>query len=312
MLPVTMKTKRIPAAIKRIPSYDFKLLLQSIDEIFTALQFEVRAGARVLVKPNLVTPRDALAVTSPVFVKALCAWLLDQGARVLVGDSPAFGSARRVAQKSGLMGAIQGLPVTLAELDSPVSVKLASGLRAGISRHALGADLIVNCPRLKAHCQAGITAGVKNLFGCVSGFRKAFAHCLHGDVDNRFESLVVDLLDVLPSGVTVVDAIESMHVTGPSGGLPCHTGFVCASPDPVAADTVIYRLLGADSELLPLYREIVARRLPGSSMEDIELLMDGIDTVDCTGFRLPDRLKPFTFNPARLLKGRFKSLLMRL
>ena len=307
-----METNRIPAAIKRIPSYDSELLLQGIDEIFNALQFTVSEAARVLVKPNLVTPRDSLAVTAPALVRAICIWLLEQGAQVMVGDSPAFGSARRVAQKTGLMSAVQGLPVALMELDSPVSVKLASGLRAGISRHALEADLIINCPRLKAHCQTGITAGVKNLFGCVTGFRKAFAHCLYGDVDNRFESFIVDLLEVLPSGVTVVDAIKSMHVTGPSGGKPCQTGFVCASPESVAADTVIYELLGADIALLPLQKEIVSRGLPGSSMEDIELLMGSVDAVGCGKFRLPDRLKPLTFNPARLIKGRFMSLIMRL
>ena len=60
-------------------------------------------GAEVLVKPNLVAPSNTgLSCTTPAVGRAVCRYLADHGARVAVGDSPAFGTTRIVARASGL------------------------------------------------------------------------------------------------------------------------------------------------------------------------------------------------------------------
>lgn len=68
-----------------------------LDRAGLASSFSLRS-AHVLVKPNLLTATP-LACTSPVVVAAVCRWLLDQGARVRVGDSPGFGTATAVARR---------------------------------------------------------------------------------------------------------------------------------------------------------------------------------------------------------------------
>lgn len=302
----------IPVALVHIPSYERKMVIEGVCSLLEGLEFHVPRSSHVLVKPNLITPLDPLAVTTPEFVRAVCTWFIDQGAHVSVGDSPAFGSAFNAAQRTGLFKALKGLDLQFVELDEPRKVLLPSGIMAGISAKALETDFIINCPRLKAHIQMGVTAAVKNLFGCVSGFRKAFAHYRYGDVSNKFESLILDLIHVLPSGISIVDGIVAMDTTGPSGGNRCGLGFAGASTSPVAMDTVIYSMLEVSPAILPLHREAVRRGIRGSSRKHIKFLLDPPGTFDFSEFRAPLMLHPVTFNPLRLLKGRLESLFMRL
>jgi hypothetical protein len=85
-------------------------------------------GTRILVKPNLVAPRRArLSCTHPAVVRAACVYLLDCGARVAVGDSPAFGTARVVARLCGLTEALRDLPVGIVNFTRPRPVRLSFG-----------------------------------------------------------------------------------------------------------------------------------------------------------------------------------------
>ena len=93
---------------------------------------------------------------------------------------------RVMARLCGLRDALADLPVTLANLDAPRAVRLSFGGHIGVARLALEADHIVNVPRLKCHDQMGLSAGVKNLFGCVCGFRKSLAHQRFGSHGNHF------------------------------------------------------------------------------------------------------------------------------
>ncbi len=305
--------EKIPVALAHISSYEGGELNRGVatllDAVLTAREVKAR---RVLVKPNLVTPRDPLAVTDPRFVRAVCVWLLEQGAHVQVGDSPAFGSARKVAERTGLDSALEGLDVEFVELDRPVSVRLPSGISIGVSQKALATDLILNCPKLKAHSQVGITGAVKNFFGCVTGFRKAFAHCRYGDVASMFESLIVELPGILPRSASIVDGITAMDTTGPSKGRPCSLGFAGASKSPFALDTVLCSMLGAPVSMLPIQREAVKRGIHGTSLDHVEFLLEKPENFDFSHFVMPSRLQPLTFNPLRMVKGRLVSLCMRL
>jgi uncharacterized protein (DUF362 family) len=157
---------------------------------------------------------------------------------VVVGDSPAFGSARTVGRASGLTGLLDDLCLDLVTLKHPVGSSFGP-FRAGISATALNASLILNLPKLKAHSQMRVSAGVKNLFGTVSGFQKPLIHFRHGDRGSRFTSFFVHLMQALPETISLVDGITAMHETGPTFGRPFAGHFLGASRDTVALDTAI-------------------------------------------------------------------------
>ncbi len=304
-------TRKIPVALTRVRSYCGNALDHAIACLLTSIDTSVNKSMRVLVKPNLVSHRDPLGITNPQFIRAVCRWFLEQGASVQVGDSPAFGSALGVAERTGMVRALKGLDIQFVELASPRRVQLPCGISIGISQKALDAELVVNCPKLKAHSQVGITAAVKNFFGCVPGFRKAFAHYLYGDVGNRFESLILEIHQILPPSITILDGIVAMDTTGPTKGRECRLELAGASPSPVALDTVIYSMMNAPTSMLPIHNEACRRNMAGCTMRDITFPLKTPDSFDISHFSMPSKLQPVTFNPIRLLKGRLLSVWMR-
>lgn len=303
----------IPVALARQGDYAPESLMQTVDRVFAAIGYAPSRRERVLVKPNLVSARgSALACSEPAVVGAVCAWLLDHGCSVTAGDSPAFGSAEGVARKVGLMAALEPLGVPMVSLDRPAALKLTLGGGIGLSARAMEADHIVNVPRLKAHCQMRVTAAVKNLFGCVTGMRKAVAHTRFGEQANRFESMILDVASALPPVTTLLDAVICMHRDGPTGGDPFPLGMVAASRTPAALDTAIYTLLGLAPAEVALWREAQSRALPGARPEDIAYPLERPEAFDAAAFIIPATLKPVTFHPLRLAKGALVRLKERL
>lgn len=302
----------IPVALRRCARYDPALLLEGIRSCCAALGRSFGPGERILVKPNLVSARGAeLSCTHPQVVRALCLFLLDHGARVQVGDSPAFGSARQVAQAAGLLQALKDLDLPIRNLDAPVQRRLACGIQVGISRHALDADLIFNLPKLKAHGQMFLSGAAKNLFGCVSGVRKAVAHIRHGRGDELAE-LILDLQDHLPPTTTLMDAVQAMHVTGPVHGSPCHLGLLAASDNAVALDTAIGHALGFSREQIPLWREARRKNLPGHDLSQLAFPLHAPAELDLPPFMAPDKLAPIRFSPWQTTRSMCKRAWLRL
>lgn len=268
----------------------------------------LRPGDKVLVKPNLVSARNArLSCTHPAVVTGTCSYLRDHRVRVTVADSPAFGSAQGVADAAGMTTPLAGLGLRVKTLDDPVPIRVG-GTRAGISRAAMEADLILNLPRLKAHSQMRVTAGVKNLFGCVCGLRKAVLHATHGDKGTRFEALIVDVMRALPPQVTIVDAVTAMHGTGPIDGEEYQLGLLAASGNTVAVDSTMYGILGLSSRDVPLWSECLRRGFRGADPEEIEYPMVQPGAVRVRDFLLPEILTPQSFSPPRLVLSGMRRL----
>ncbi|MFA7348984.1 MAG: DUF362 domain-containing protein [Desulfurivibrionaceae bacterium] len=235
--------------------------------------------------------------------------MVDHGATVRVGDSPAFGTALGVMEACGIRAALKGLPVRLINFEGAQPVRLASGLSVGVARAVRECDLLVNLPKIKAHGQLYITLAVKNYFGTVVGFRKPWLHARYGDVDNRFEEMLVDLLGVLPGGITLADGVMAMHVDGPVGGKPFPLHLLAGGLNPVALDTALLEVLGLPCQASPVWRECRRRNLAGSNMEELSFPLAGVEEVAVQGFQPPARMRPVTFHPWRLLLGAWKRLL---
>ncbi len=262
-------------------------------------------GDTVLVKPNLVAPSNtALSCTRPEVVRAACRYLADFGAKVLVGDSPAFGTGRIVARACGLDKALHGLPVKLVNFSGPRGVALTQGGSIGVASQALDADIIVNVPRFKVHDQMLVTLAVKNFFGTVTGFRKSLAHQVHGEKGTRFESMIMDVCRAMPPSVSLVDGVVAMHVRGPAKGEPYPLGLLGSCADPMTMDAALHAVLGLDADASPLGSEAARRGLS----QDASYPMRTPGEFVTEGFTLPCALAPVAFKAGRFIKGRLKSL----
>lgn len=309
-----MELDALSVGLTRCPDYDRALIKAEVERLCAALAFRPSSGTKVLLKPNLVagTRRDGLPCTHPEFVAAVAEWCLDHGCTVTVGDSPAFGTARMVMRSCGMAAALKGLPVQLVNFGRSRRHRLLHGAHVGIARAALECDCLINLPRVKAHGQLLVTLAVKNYFGTVVGFRKPLLHARHGGHEGDFARMIVDLLPVLPGGITLIDGIVAMHRQGPVKGDPFPLGLIGAAVNPVALDSALLTVLGIDPQRSSIWCECRRRNLAGWHPDGVRYLLRNPQEFRATGFLVPRHLKPISFHPWHLAKGAMKRLCSRL
>nr|MBF0221638.1 DUF362 domain-containing protein [Desulfobulbaceae bacterium] len=295
-------------ALTRCLNYEQEALKDHIDELCGALGFSLCSGDRVLLKPNLVSGagHQGEAITHPGFVAAVAAWCLDQGARVSVGDSPAFGSALSVMEKFGYTEALKGMPVALINFRKKKRVETETGFRPVIAGEIYEHEYLINLPKVKAHNQLRLTLAVKNYFGVVLSWRKAVAHMQHGD--KHFVKLVVDLLDVVPEGISIADGIVAMHKRGPVGGEPFELGVIGASRNPVALETAIMQILAVDPEASPVWLECRLREKVGCNISSLVFPLLKPSALTVQGFQVPEMLSPVRFQVQSFLFNSIRRL----
>jgi uncharacterized protein (DUF362 family)/Pyruvate/2-oxoacid:ferredoxin oxidoreductase delta subunit len=207
----------------------------------------VRPGMDVLLKPNLLTAADPerAVTTHPAVVQAVTELVQQAGGTVHIGDSPA-GSLKNAAvawRKSGLTEVVSRTGAQLIPFEE-VTWERFNGRDYFIARPVLGADLVINMPKLKTHMLTLYTGAVKNLFGTIPGTRKREFHFQAPGVQD-FSSILVDVLELVRPGLTIMDGVLGLEGNGPglSGTLHGY-GCLAASTDPVALDTVMTRAMG--------------------------------------------------------------------
>ncbi|WP_320009171.1 DUF362 domain-containing protein [Maridesulfovibrio sp.] len=305
------KSPRVPVAFFRILEYESTFMDTAVAMILEECGLKIPIGAKVLVKPNLVSSKNALACTHPNVTLSLCRYLKDCGAQVTVADSPGYGTAAQVSKAIGMTSGLKELGLKPKSLGRPVQLKLSFGETIGISRDALESDMIINVPKLKAHGQFVVTGAVKNLFGTVVGFRKAYAHTRFGETPGLMEKMIIEVAKSMPLAFNLMDAVYPMHETGPINGKPYSMNLLAGSPNPYALDTALYMLLGLSPKKILIWQESVRQKIFGYHPDHIEYVIEPPDDFDTTDFKIPEKLSPMEFEPVRFVRGRIKSLLSR-
>lgn len=308
-----MEFRSRSVALARCGTYDARLLAETINEVWRAAGAPASLrSVQILLKPNLISARAGpLACTDGRFILAVADWLLDQGARVTVGDSPAFGTAQSVLRKIGCLDELRRRGVRISDFNTVTDVTLSSGVGAKLAADALDCDLLVNLPKVKAHAQVRVTLAVKNYFGCVAGMRKALWHMIHGGRAGKFESLIAALPVVLPDGMTLIDGILAMHGTGPILGEPYALGITACSSNPVAADRAMLEIIGVKPQASPVMRVCAEAGLGGCRLDELSFPLLPPGELRASGFRVPEDLSPIRFDPLRFLQGGCRRILLR-
>lgn len=222
----------------------------------------VSPGARVLLKPNLVAgfaPERAVT-THPAVFQAVAELAIEAGGVVVAGDSPGLGRGESAARRAGLADVARKLGVEWMAF-TPREVEIKDGVypRLTLAAEALDADVVINLPKLKTHCQMGLTLAVKNLFGTVVGADKFQWHYRAGTDRLVFGRLLDEICRTINPALTILDAIVGMDGNGPTSGTPNPTGFLAAAADPWALDAIAADIVEFPRENLFWLQAAVAR-----------------------------------------------------
>jgi uncharacterized protein (DUF362 family) len=210
-------------------------------------------GRSILLKPNLVEYEAGTIInTNPAVVAGAAAAFLRYGAReVVVGEGP--GHRRDIEYllvATGLLDYLRDLRLRFVDLNHsdvrvvPLRSRYMTLNELALPVDVLQADVVVSLAKLKTHHWAGMTAGMKNLFGVVPGavygWPKNLLH-FHG-----IEQAILDLNATVQPRFTIVDAIVAMEGDGPIMGTPRPVGFIAMGQDVVAVDATCARTMGLD------------------------------------------------------------------
>lgn len=300
--------------LERCSDYSYHSLRDCCNRVLTScISTRNLCSARVLLKPNLITARvGALACTEGKLILAVAQWFLDHKAYVSIGDSPAFGTSTSVLEKIGIADSLRKLSVSITDFKKVRTLTLPSGIRAGIAVDALDCDLLVNMPRVKAHAQLRVTLAVKNLFGCLAGMRKPLWHMAYGGKCGSFADHLVELLSVLPDGITLIDGITAMHRTGPIGGQPFFLGVIGGSNNPIAIDRALLSVLGIAPEMSPLMESCIRKSFNGTNLYSLHFPFCAPEELKVDSFEVPRSLTPVRFNPFNFLRGIIRRILLKM
>lgn len=290
-------------------------VLDKTFSLFGGIENIIKKGSKVLLKPNFLkesSPRKCI-ITHPVVIETVAEMVLEAGAMPIIGDSPAFGSVQKIARRIGLDKFAEKLGIDIIELDKPRKVSVNCGgkeFSLTVSSRALDVDSIINLPKLKVHAQVLFTAGVKNLYGCVSGKQKAWRHFkAKNDLEWYADMLIANYQLVKPV-FTIVDGIMAMEEKGPTGGRPKDVSLLVGGIDVIAVDRVITEVLSVNPDDVPILR--AAKRL-GVGVQDlskIEVVGEDLVSVTVHDFIFPEQ-SSIGFDFIRVVKSLIRHLWLK-
>ncbi len=286
--------------------------LQKQFELLGGLEKFVKPGDTVLLKPNFIAPRSRRHATQthPAVIIETARLLKDFGAKPFVGDSPAWSNIFTCVKALNLKEPLKKLSVPVKQLDKPKWSRIgAKNIRVSISSVALDADVIINLPKFKSHQQLTATFAVKNMFGCVSGKRKALWHFAKGKNADDFCELLIDIFKFLNPALTIIDAVVAMDGPGPIRGRARPLGWLIGGTDPIACETICAKLIGIKPEDIPIIKTARQIGFGCSDPAKIEIVGDDFPQSICTDFQLP-KLVPIGFSLLHVCKSICKQILL--
>ncbi|MBC8463967.1 MAG: DUF362 domain-containing protein [Deltaproteobacteria bacterium] len=290
-------------------SYEYEIIKPLV---FDMIDFfagkDIGPGSRVLIKPNFLTPAkpQQAVLTHPLIVKAAAEYVLDKKGCIQICDSPAVGSVKKILKIGGYDKILTDLDIEPRAFERMIRVDIGEPFgKIELAAEAVEADVVINLAKLKTHTQMRLTLGVKNMFGCVVGFRKSEWHLRTGIDRAMFAKLLLQIYQIIKPSVTLVDGILALEGQGPSkSGKPRHLGMLIASDNAVAGDIAICRMLAMQPDRLPTNK----------AAREMDLVPDTVDIEGdfkvVTDFDLPE-LGRTAMGPKLLQSFMRKHLLQR-
>jgi len=217
-----------------------------IEQILTdwAHRLPADAGARIVIKPNLNNDLVAL-VGNCSDLRVLCSiveGLKNRGYHnIAVADGSNVGIARRDIDSLKRLRVSKlrdryDIDVIDLNRDDGTPVVLHAGARPVIADTVLKADFLISVPKVKTHCEAGVSCAMKNWVGIARGQKKRH---MHYDLAKNIFAINEA---VLPN-LIIVDGLIGMEGNGPGDGEPFRFGHLIASDNAFLNDLVVCRLI---------------------------------------------------------------------
>jgi len=233
----------------------------------------VKQGARVVVKPNVITgrPPEYATTTNPLVMSAIIRMCLGAGAAEVTVFDYSMASARGAFKEAGLTQAVEEAGGTLKYLSSRdferVEIPEGKAITSWpLVTAALEADVLINVPIAKTHGTAGLTMAMKNLMGIMGDPR--------GQIHHDYARKITDINTVVKPHLVILDCYRVLMRNGPTGGDLADIAMpktVVAGTSQVAVDAYGTTVMGWRPTDLPSLVEANARGLGEIDLSKYEI-----------------------------------------
>lgn len=225
----------------------------------TLENYELHQDGAILIKPNFNNDLAALTGNSTDLrvLAALVQILQERGyTNIIIADGPNIGIYRKgidVFGRLGVRALADHFDVNLVDLNHApaVQVELVTG-PVQVAEICLGADFMISIPKIKTHAEAGMSAAIKNLMGCVVG---TDTRLVHADLAAN----LVRLNEIINPDLILVDGLVGMEGNGPGDGKPKRLDMLLAGTNPFLLDLLIAQLVGLDRTKIPCLQIAMAK-----------------------------------------------------
>lgn len=237
--------------VKIIKISDYK---KDIKEIFSDLNFKINPGEKVLIKPNLVMPREADSgvTTNLRLIAALVEILKDNQAIPILAEGVGYEFNSQTFSILGIDQLAKNHNIQFIDCRNcqTFSKKVSGRIFKKIELPKIleEVDKIINVPKLKTHVLTGISCGMKNLIGLLPLSERRKMHL------SGLSKSIVELNLIIPTDLTIVDASVIMSGQGPAFGDRVELGYLLAGKDVFQVDLEAERFLKKHSVVIPKNR----------------------------------------------------------
>ena len=288
-------------SIAKCEDYTLEKVYHAIHQSLSLLngtEMLVRPGKKVLLKLNLLSssqPPERAVNTHPAVVRALVdIFQKDFGCEVYIGDSS--GSVKNSSTFNAFrvtrineIAENTGARIVNFDKDKYIDVynkdyEILDKFR--IARTLREVDFIVSVPKLKTHGLTQYTGAIKNMLGSIPGNGKKNVHLI-APKPTVFAKALVDIYQMAPPNLIIMDAIVGMEGNGPNAGNPKKVGLIISSRDSVALDTVASNIIGFEPMAVPTIRFAHQRGLGIGELSNITVAGESIQNVAVHDFKKP-------------------------
>ncbi len=211
------------------------------------LQLSIKPQTPIMIKPNLCCVRtsETGATTDPRIVEALIKHFRNRfGSRefyIIESDATSLNvdvafqllGYKRLAFEAGANTVnLSKVPWDLKNIHDNVVQT-----RVRIPKLFQRPHFLISVAKMKTSDACGISATLKNMFGCNPEPYKLRYH-------DQLHHNIVDFATAYPPSLSIIDGIIGMEGMGPVSGTPVRVGVMLFGTDPVAVDHAVTRVMG--------------------------------------------------------------------
>lgn len=238
----------------------------------------LKKGAVIALKPNLVVAKDwkSGATTNPAVCEAVIEYFQARGfLRIRVIESAWVGdSTQRAFCVCGYEALAKKYGVELIDVKKDrYEARAFKGFTTEVSRAALEADMLINLPLIKGHCQTNVTCALKNMKGLISDREKRRYHTL------GLHEPIAYLNAMIRSAMTIADGIWA-DPGFEEGGNPVRGNVMAAGDDSVLIDAYAAKRLGRSARDIGYIRIAEELGLGSADLSKAEVIELGGEHTD--------------------------------